>query len=206
VEKIIFAIIEKMGYLGVFILTIIENLFPPIPSEVILLFSGFVTTKTNLSCFFMIIYSLFGSLIGALILYFIARLLNKEKIKTVINAKVLKKLKIEESDIEKSQVWFIEKGDKAVFICRFIPVVRSLISIPAGMSKMNLLKFVIYTGLGAFLWNSALVVLGNQLGEKWVNIAFIVDKFSLAILVVLTICIVVFYIYIVRKRKKSKLT
>ena len=98
-----------------------------------------------MNMFLMILVSSLGSLLGAFILYYLGRRLNKDKLKKIIKSKFFKWFKIEEKDIEKADLWFNSKGIKAVFICRFVPIVRSLISIPAGMNKMNIVKFAIYS-------------------------------------------------------------
>lgn len=203
-EEIILNIIEKFGYLGVFLLIAIENIFPPIPSEVILLFSGFITINTKLNIFYMILFSLLGSLLGAIILYFIGRLINKDRIKQLLSTRIGKTLKLTNDDIDKADDWFNKKGNKAVFICRFIPVVRSLISIPAGMNKMNMVKFIVYTILGSLIWNIVLLFLGYKVGENWTDIAAIIDKYSLLVLIILILTLVIFIIMLFyRKNKKA---
>ena len=203
-EEIILNIIEKFGYLGVFLLIAIENIFPPIPSEVILLFSGFITINTKLNIFYMILFSLLGSLLGAIILYFIGRLINKDRIKQLLSTRIGKTLKLTNDDIDKADDWFNKKGNKAVFICRFIPVVRSLISIPAGMNKMNMIKFIVYTLLGSLIWNIVLLFLGYKVGENWTDTAAIIDKYSLLVLILLILTLVIFIIMVFyRKNKKA---
>ncbi len=139
-QEIIIQIIEQWGYLGVGALIAIENIFPPIPSEVILAFGGFMTTKTALNVVGVIIAATLGSTIGAIVLYLIGKILNKERLERIISGKIGKVLRLKKSDIEKADKWFDTKGQKTVFICRFIPIVRSLISIPAGMSEMKMWK------------------------------------------------------------------
>ena len=133
-QEMVLSIMEQFGYFGVFFLIAVENIFPPIPSEVILLFGGFMTTFTKLSVVGVIIAATLGSLLGAIVLYFIGKILNKERLKRIVSGKIGKVLRLKESDIDKADHWFDTKGNKTVFFCRFIPIVRSLISIPAGMS------------------------------------------------------------------------
>lgn len=196
-EEIILSIMNQFGYIGVLLLIAIENVFPPIPSEVILLFGGFMTTYTELNVIGMIIFSTLGSLIGAIVLYYIGKILNKERLKKIVSGKVGKILRLKNEDIEKADHWFDTKGNKTVFFCRFIPIVRSLISIPAGMSEMPMLKFLIYTTFGSLIWNTVLVVIGNRVGENWTSILDILDKYSHIVLVLLIIiaivCIYLFY-------------
>ena len=133
-QEFIIQIIENWGYLGVGLLIAIENIFPPIPSEVILAFGWFMTTKTALNVVGVIIAATLGSTIGAIVLYLIGKILNKERLEKIVSGKIGKVLRLKKEDIEKADKWFDTKGQKTVFICRFIPIVRSLISIPAGMS------------------------------------------------------------------------
>ena len=144
-QQFILHIIEQFGYFGVFFLILIENVFPPIPSEVILLISGFFSSYTSLSVFYMILASTLGSFLGAIILYYIGKIFNKERLKKIVNGRLGKILFLKENDIDKADEWFDNKGNKSVFFCRFVPIVRSLISIPAGMSEMPMGKFIIYT-------------------------------------------------------------
>ena len=146
-QELVIQIIEQWGYIGVAMLIAIENIFPPIPSEVILAFGGFMTTKTTLNAIGVIIAATIGSTVGAIVLYLIGRILNKERLEKIVSGKIGKVLRLKAGDIEKADKWFDTKGQKTVFICRFIPIVRSLISIPAGMSEMNFLKFLLYTVL-----------------------------------------------------------
>ena len=150
-EKFIIAIMQKYSYLGILILIALENLFPPIPSEVILGFSGFMVKNTNLNVLLIILFSTIGSIVGALILYFIGKRLNINTLKKFCSTKIGKLLFIKETDLDKSEKWFKEKGDITVFVCRFVPVVRSLISLPAGMNDMDLKNFLIYTFFGSLM-------------------------------------------------------
>ena len=204
-QEFIFSMIESFGYIGVFLLIAIENIFPPIPSEVILLFGGFMTTYTNLNMLLMILAATLGSIVGALVLYYVGRILNKERLKVIVSGKIGKVLRLKTDDIDKADKWFENKGNKAVFFCRFVPIVRSLISIPAGMNKMNLLKFLIYTIIGSAIWNTVLIFLGNKVGENWTSIADIIDKYSTLILVILIIAIILFVgIFYYKRLKKDK--
>lgn len=204
-EELILSIMNQFGYIGVLLLIAIENAFPPIPSEVILLFGGFMTTYTELNVIGMILFSTLGSLIGAIVLYYVGKILNKERLKKIVSGKVGKILRLKNEDIEKADHWFDTKGNKTVFFCRFIPIVRSLISIPAGMSEMPMLKFLIYTTFGSLIWNTVLVVIGNRVGENWTSILDILDKYSHIVLVLLIIiAIVCVYLFYSKKLKKNK--
>ena len=203
-QEIILSVMGKYGYVGVFLLIMIENVFPPIPSEVILLFGGFMTTYTKLSIFGMIVASTLGSLFGAIILYSIGKIFNKDRLKKLISGKLGKILRLKVSDIDNADSWFDNKGNKTVFFCRFIPLVRSLISIPAGMSEMPMVKFLLYTLFGSLIWNTVLVIVGSVVGENWTKIVGILDTYSHIVVIILFIIFVVGVYFFYRNRSNKK--
>lgn len=203
-EEFVISIMNQLGYFGIFFLIFIENIFPPIPSEVVLLFGGFMTTYSKLNLFGMIIFSTLGSTVGAIVLYYIGKILNKERLKKIVSGKIGKILRLKASDIEKADKWFDTKGNKTVFFCRFIPVVRSLISIPAGMSEMIMSKFLLYTITGSLIWNTVLLFVGSKVGENWKKIEQIMSQYSHIILIILIIAFIGFVIYHFSKKKKKK--
>ena len=202
-QELMIQLMGQFGYIGVFLLIAIENIFPPIPSEVVLLFGGFMTTYTELNVVGMIIAATFGSLLGAIVLYYIGGILNKERLKKIVSGKIGKVLRIKNEDIDKADHWFDTKGNKTVFFCRFIPIVRSLISIPAGMSQMPMGKFLVYTTAGSVIWNTVLVIAGNMVGEKWEDILQIFSDYSHITLVVLIIIFVVGVVWFYRSKSKK---
>ena len=203
-QQFILHIIEQFGYFGVFFLILIENVFPPIPSEVILLISGFFSSYTSLSVFYMILASTLGSFLGAIILYYIGKIFNKERFQKIVNGRLGKILFLKENDIDKADEWFDNKGNKSVFFCRFVPIVRSLISIPAGMSEMPMGKFIIYTICGSMIWNTVLICLGYRLGSNWEYVLTILDKYQMVVIVILVIIFGYVIIKFYRKKRKSK--
>lgn len=203
-QQFILHIIEQFGYFGVFFLILIENVFPPIPSELILLFSGFFSSYTSLSVFYMILASTLGSFLGAIILYYIGKIFNKERLKKIVNGRLGKILFLKENDIDKADEWFDNKGNKSVFFCRFVPIVRSLISIPAGMSEMPMGKFIIYTICGSMIWNTVLICLGYRLGSNWEYVLTILDKYQMVVIIILIIILGYVIIKFYRKKRKSK--
>ena len=203
-QQFILHIIEQFGYFGVFFLILIENVFPPIPSEVILLISGFFSSYTSLSVFYMILASTLGSFLGAIILYYIGKIFNKERLKKIVNGRLGKILFLKENDIDKADEWFDNKGNKSVFFCRFVPIVRSLISIPAGMSEMPMGKFIIYTICGSMIWNTVLICLGFRLVSNWEYVLTILDKYQMVVIVILVIIFGYVIIKFYRKKRKSK--
>ena len=205
-QEIIISFMDQFGYLGIMLLVALENVFPPIPSEVILAFGGFMTTYTSLHVVGVIISATIGSVVGAIILYFIGKLLNKERLISIVSGKVGKILRLKPKDIEKADKWFDERGNIAVFFCRFIPIVRSLISIPAGMSDMPIRSFLLFTTIGTLIWNTVLVVLGSKMGENWTKIVDFISEYASITLVVLVIGFIAFvaWFYFGRLHKKKK--
>ena len=207
-ENFVISIMNQFGYFGMFFLIFIENIFPPIPSEVVLLFGGFMTTYTKLHVALMIIFSTLGSVVGAIVLYYVGKILNKDRLKKLVAGKVGKVLRLKASDIDKADHWFDTKGNKTVFFCRFVPVVRSLISIPAGMSEMPMAKFLLYTTVGSAIWNSVLLIVGNKVGENWKSILGIMDQYSHIVLILLILLFILFLVYFfcfrTKKKKKAK--
>lgn len=197
-------IMNKYGYLGILFLITIENVFPPIPSEVILTLGGFMTSKDgiNMSLSGVIMYSTFGSMLGAIILYYVGYIFNKDRLLKIVRSKVGRILCLKESDIVKSDNSFNKNGDLTVLYCRFIPIVRSLISIPAGVNKMKLSIFLLYTFIGSLIWNTVLVSLGKLVGEKYMVVAGVFSKYSKVILILL-ICLIVYKI--IKKIRKDKI-
>lgn len=196
----ILQILETYGALGIFLLIFIENIFPPIPSEVILTFGGFMTTITTLSPFMVILSSTIASLAGALVLYAIASFFSFDKVLYFIENQG-KFLRLKRKDIEKAITFYERYEGKTVFFCRMVPIVRSLISIPAGMSKMKISSFIFLTTLGSFIWNTLLIVCGVVLGERWEDVLIWINGYSYVVLGVAALVIVFFAIRYFMKKK-----
>jgi membrane protein DedA with SNARE-associated domain len=154
---------EKLGAPGAGLAVALENLFPPLPSEVILPLAGFAANRGDLGLISAILFTTLGSVVGALALYGVGAVLGRDRTRAL--AARLPLMKIE--DVDKAEQWFARHGPKAVLIGRVVPVVRSLISVPAGVERMSMALFVGLTALGSLVWNSALIVAGYALGEKW---------------------------------------
>ncbi|EAE7388095.1 TPA_asm: DedA family protein [Listeria monocytogenes] len=203
-ETWITSIMADFGYIGIFVLIMVENLFPPIPSEIILTFGGFMTTVTSLNVVMVIIVATLGSVVGAILLYKVASYFGKERL-TKIVLKYGRILRLKEADIERAENFFLKYGSWAVFLCRMIPLIRSLISIPAGMTKMKMSKFLILTTAGSLLWNTVLIGLGAMLGESWSEIVVFMDSFSTIIYSIIAILVVVGLGFFFRARFKKTL-
>lgn len=203
-ENWITEFMSEFGYLSIFLLVALENVFPPIPSEVILTFGGFLTRSTDMSVVGVVLFSTLGSIAGAAILYGVGRLLSVDRLERLVD-RYGKVLRIKSSDLERARKFFLRYGNKAVFLCRMVPLVRSLISIPAGMSKMRFGFFLMFTTAGTLIWNMVLVIAGALVGDQWENILAFMDLYSHIVYIVLGVVLaaaVVFYL--VRRHRRRK--
>lgn len=205
-QSAIINIINRFGYLGIVALIAIENIFPPIPSEVILTFGGFATTISNITVTGAIITATIGSVLGAIVLYWAGRVLNEERIYRFTESKAGRLLCLKKENIHKAFRWFNGKGQYAVFFGRFIPIVRSLVSIPAGMAKMPMVPFLILTTIGSIIWNTVLIVLGRIAGESWNIIAKVVGGYSDIVLIgFIALFILGFAMFFFKRKGKIKI-
>jgi membrane protein DedA with SNARE-associated domain len=182
--------IGQFGYWGVFLLIALENIFPPIPSEVILTFGGYMTSQTNLTVPGVVASSTLGSVFGAVLLYQLGAILNVNKLEVVIE-RYGRFLRLTKKDLYRADEWFEKYGIWTVFFCRFIPLIRSLISIPAGIAKMNFGLFISFTTVGTIIWNTVLINLGARVGENWEVIVDRMDQYSNYLYLFLIIFIIV---------------
>lgn len=197
-------LIEQFGYWGIFFLIAIENIFPPIPSEVILTFGGYMTNKLNLTVTGVIIASTLGSVTGAVILYCLGLLMDVKRLEKIID-RYGRFLRLTKEDIYRADAWFDKYGIWTVLLCRLIPLIRSLISIPAGMSNMNFGLFLLFTTLGTLIWNTVLVNLGAAVGANWEHIVEIMDKFSSIVYILIAIFFLLVIVWYLKKRKERKI-
>ena len=196
--------INDYGYIGIMLLIFVENIFPPIPSEVVLVFGGFLTTQSNMSVPLVISFATLGATLGAVALYAIGRILNRERIKKLFSGKFGKAMHLQPNDVTRAEAWFKRYEYKAVLICRCVPIVRSLISIPAGMSKMQFLPFIVLTIIGTAVWNTVLVFVGVLAGGAWEQSLKYIGWYSTAAIVLLLLAgAVVGYVYL-KKRFLTK--
>lgn len=191
---------EKFGYWGIAFLIFLENVFPPIPSEIILTFGGFMTTKSELGFVGVTITSTIGSVLGAIALYGIGAWIGERNLYRFIN-RYGKILRVKTKDLDKTIGWFEKYGYWTIFFCRFVPLLRSLISIPAGLTRMNLPLFIVFTTIGTLIWNVVLIYLGQAVGGNWHTIVNYMDVYSRIIYIVLAI-LIIFLIWKWLKRQK----
>jgi membrane protein DedA with SNARE-associated domain len=155
-------LMEALGAPGAGVAVALENLFPPIPSEVILPLAGFTASQGDMSLAAAIAWTTVGSVVGALVLYWVGALIGRERTRAIAARLPLVKV----SDIDRTEAWFARHGRKAVFFGRMVPLFRSFISIPAGIERMPMATFLLFTTLGSLIWNAVFVVAGYVLGEN----------------------------------------
>lgn len=200
-EQWLMHMMEQFGYFGIALLIFLENLFPPIPSEIVLTFGGFLAGEHKLSLILVILSATAGSVLGAMLLYALGMWIGKKRIYRFVE-KYGMYLYIKKSDIDKTVHWFEKYGHWTVFFCRFIPVLRCLISLPAGMTRMNFWQFVSFSALGALIWNGVMIYLGKAVGSHWHSVLGYIDyysKFFIGILIIL--CLVIIWKWLGRKKK-----
>ncbi|RAV15608.1 DedA family protein [Paenibacillus contaminans] len=201
-QKWIADIMNEFGYIGVFLLIALENLFPPIPSEVILTFGGFMTTYSDISVTGVIAASTLGSLAGAIVLYYIGYLIDITRMEAIVN-KWGRFLRLTAADVHKTYGWFTKHGVWAVLICRLVPLIRSLISIPAGSTRMNFGVFILLTALGSLVWNTALVCIGSAVGASWETIVAYMEVYSKIVYALIALGVLAVIYLMFRKRKSA---
>ncbi|MEF2964296.1 DedA family protein [Paenibacillus sp. M1] len=202
-ENWITSIMEQFGYAGILLLIALENVFPPIPSEVILTFGGFMTTYSSLTVTGVVIAATVGSILGAIVLYGIGYLINVDRLENWID-RYGRFLRLKKEDIRKADAWFDKYGYWTVLFCRMIPLIRSLISIPAGMSKMKFGVFLLFTTIGTLIWNVVLVSVGAAVGGSWEKIVEFMDVYSNIAYALIALCVVAGGYLLLRRRRKSK--
>lgn len=202
----IISFMNTWGYLGIFILVATENnILAILPSEVILLFGGALTASAlggKLSLPLAIIVATLGSVAGATVTYYIGNILKTERLKKLASGKLGKIFDITPDDIDKADKWFDEKGNISVLLGRCLPIFRTLISIPAGMSEMPLPKFIFYTGVGSLVWNTLLITIGHHLGNNWQSILSVFDNAQTIMAAIIAVLLVVFLVWWFKLRKK----
>ncbi|MEU7838052.1 DedA family protein [Nonomuraea sp. NPDC049129] len=194
------ALMETLGAPGAGLAIALENLFPPLPSEVILPLAGFTASRGQMDLLEVLVWTTAGSVSGALALYWVGALLGRRR--TLAIAAKLPLVKV--SDIEKTEAWFLKHGQKAVFFGRMIPIFRSLISIPAGVERMPLLTFTLLTTVGSLIWNTVFVLAGYYLGENWSLVEAYVGVGTNVVIGVVVLAVLVFIGVRVAERRKGR--
>lgn len=185
----VLSMMAKFGYFGIVFAMFAENVFPPIPSEVIMPAAGFAVVKGDLNLIAVILAGTLGSVLGALPLYYLGRVFDEQRLIHFAD-RYGKFIFIKSDDITSANDWFDKHGKKAVFFGRMVPAVRSIISIPAGMNKMSVLPFLLLTALGSGIWATALTLAGYHFGQNYAAIETILAPYSKAIGIFIVVVIV----------------
>ena len=201
-------VINQFGYFGVALLVIIENVFPPIPSEIVLPFAGFVAqqgsgaAQSDTSVIGMMIAATIGSVVGALILYFVSAAIGPDRLRAFVE-KFGKWFGVKSSDLVRAEAWFDRRSSLAVLVGRCVPLIRSIVSIPAGFRRMKLSSFVVLTAIGSAVWNIALIGAGAVLKDQWDRVGDYVGVFQWVVVAAIIVVLAKFVLSRVKRRRTS---
>ncbi|MFM7820792.1 MAG: DedA family protein [Actinomycetota bacterium] len=206
-------VINQFGYIGVALLVVLENVFPPIPSEIVLPFAGFVAQQgatgagsaanSDTSVLGMMIAATIGSVVGALILYFIAAAIGPERLRIFID-RFGRWFGVKSSDLVRAEAWFDRRSVVAVLVGRCVPLIRSIVSIPAGFRRMNLTSFIVLTALGSAVWNIALIGAGAILGDQWERVGEYISVFQWLVIAAIVLLVLRFALSKFKGRQTRK--
>jgi membrane protein DedA with SNARE-associated domain len=185
-------IIERLGYIGIAGLIALENVFPPIPSEIILPLAGFMAGRGDFWLPAVVVAATIGSVVGALVLYAVGAWLGDKRLRQLVN-RYGRFLGVHEHDLDRANNWFDRYGSTAVFLGRLVPVIRSIVSVPAGIRRMSLGQFLLYTAVGSTIWNGVLIGLGWALGDHWEQVGDYVSYFQYVVILAIVVAVGVFF-------------
>lgn len=196
------SIMDHIGGAGAAFLIALENIFPPLPSEIILPLAGFTAANpaSNMTLIGALLWTTAGSLIGAWVLYGMGAWLGRERTRKILLWLPLTK----QTDVDKTEKWFDKHGTWTVFFGRMVPIFRSLISLPAGVTRMPFLKFTLLTTIGSAIWNSFLIGAGYYLGAKWDIVGWYVDVFSKIVIAMCVLVVLLWIIFRVIRNRRAK--
>jgi membrane protein DedA with SNARE-associated domain len=193
-------LMEALGAPGAGLAIAVENFFPPLPSEVILPLAGLSASQGDMSLVSAIACTTLGSVVGAIVLFGLGASIGRDRVRAVVARVPL----VDVADLDKAEAWFARHGGKAVFFGRMIPVFRSLISIPAGVARMSISKFLVFTAAGSLVWNSAFVLAGYQLGDNWRTVEGYAGMYSKGVLALAAAAVGCFVVIrLVRSRRAT---
>jgi membrane protein DedA with SNARE-associated domain len=208
-------VINQFGYFGVALLVVIENVFPPIPSEIVLPFAGFVAqqgasavnatagaAQSDTTVVGMMIAATVGSVVGALILYFVSAAIGPERLRGFVE-RFGKWFGVKSSDLVRAEEWFDRRSSAAVLVGRCVPLIRSIVSIPAGFRRMKLTSFVVLTAIGSAVWNIALIGAGAVLGDQWERVGEYVGVFQWLVIAAVLLLLVRFVVSRLKNRRQQ---
>lgn len=190
----IISTISSIGYFGIMLLMAIESAAIPLPSEIIMPFSGYLVSQGNFSFWLVVLYGAIGNVIGSVIGYYVGFFGGRPVVE-----KYGKYFLIRRHEIERAEQWFKDYGQSTVFFSRLLPAVRTFISLPAGIAKMNLGKFIFYTFLGSYPWSLGLTYIGYALGGEWESVKEYFRKLDIMIVAIM----VIFVVWFIWKRQKQ---
>lgn len=196
----IISVMEAIGSPGVGLAVLLENVFPPIPSEVILPLAGFTSSQGSMNVIAAFIWATAGSLSGAYFLYYVGAAIGAERLRKIAAWMWLVKV----DDVDKALAWFDRYGKVSILLGRLIPGVRSLISIPAGIDRMRPLTFGLYTLAGSAVWNALLIWLGWILGENWHAVESVIDQYSTVVYAVIALALLACLVWLIRRAIQEK--
>lgn len=183
--------VETFGYVGVAFLVALESLFPPIPSEIVLPLGGFVAGRGDASYLGMVLAATIGSMVGAWVLYGISAAIGPVRLHALV-VRYGRWLRMGEHDLRRAEIWFDRRSDAAVLIGRCIPLIRSIVSVPAGFRRMPLLRFSLLTAAGSTVWNAALIGAGALLGDRWEEVGNVVGLLQAAVVLAVVALVALF--------------
>ena len=192
-------LMDHLGGPGAALLVGLDNIFPPVPSELVLPLAGFAASQGTMSLFMALFWTTFGSVAGAMVTYWLGTWLGRDRVRRLIMRVPLMK----ESDFSRTERWFARHGTKAVFLGRMVPLFRSLISLPAGVERMPVWRFLSLTTLGSLIWNSAFVLAGYTLGANWQLVDDYAGIMQNAVIAIVAVVILVFVVVRLRERGRS---
>lgn len=207
-------VINQFGYLGVALLVVLENVFPPIPSEIVLPFAGFAAqqgavdiaagaVQSDTSVIGMMIAATVGSVVGALILYFVSAAIGPDRLRAFVE-KFGKWFGVKSSDLVRAEAWFDRRSVVAVLVGRCVPLIRSIVSIPAGFRRMKLTSFIALTALGSAAWNIALIGAGAVLKDQWDRVGDYVGIFQWVVVAAIIVALAKFVLSRIKRHNTSK--
>ncbi|SER99000.1 DedA family protein [Lentzea albida] len=193
------SLMESLGGVGAAVVVGLDNLFPPIPSELVLPLAGFSASKGVFSLSEALFWTTLGSVAGAVIVYWAGLLLGRDRTRALVARIPLVRV----TDFDRTEAWFARHGTKAVFFGRMVPLFRSFISLPAGVERMNLPKFLLLTTLGSLIWNTLFVGAGYLLGENWHRVESYAGIFQKLVIAAVAVAVALFVITRLRQRTKG---
>lgn len=197
------AVIEALGYVGLALLVALESVFPPIPSEVVLPLAGFVAGRGDASLAGMVVAATVGSVAGAWVLYALAAAIGPRRLHRFV-VRYGGWFRVHEHDLRRAETWFDRRAGAAVLVGRCIPLVRSIVSVPAGFRHMPFLRFTVFTAAGSLLWNATLIGAGALLGERWERVGDVVGLLQAAVVLLAVAGVAAFvWVKLVRPRLQA---